>query len=189
MTFSVTSSSGTPNGTVRISDANGGGCTGNAPSGSCSYTPSGSGSRTITATYEGNQSFQGSSDTDQHTVNEPPPPQPAATTTTITNHNPEPSDPGQQITVSFTVTSGSGTPGGTVTITDESGGGCTGSAPSGNCSYTPNGTGSRTISATYEGNASFQGSSATAQHTVNEPPPAQTISVGVPPGSVRNEET
>ena len=133
----------------------------------------------------GTQSFQGSSDTDQHTVNEPPPPPPAATTTTITNHNPEPSDPGQQITVSFTVTSGSGTPGGTVTITDANGGGCTGSAPSGNCSYTPNGTGSRTISATYEGNSSFQGSSATEQHTVNEPP-AQTISVGAPPGDVRD---
>ncbi|MFL5448275.1 MAG: PKD domain-containing protein, partial [Gemmatimonadales bacterium] len=98
-------------------------------------------------------------------------PPPANTTTTITSHNPDPSDPGQQITVSFTVTSGSGTPDGTVTISDANGGGCSGDAPSGNCSYTPNGTGSRTITATYGGSAGFQRSSDTEQHTVNEPPP------------------
>jgi PKD repeat protein len=70
----VASSSGSPDGSVRVSDANGGGCTGNAPSGSCSYTPNGTGSRTITATYDGNASFAGSSDTEEHTVSEPPPP-------------------------------------------------------------------------------------------------------------------
>jgi PKD repeat protein len=115
---------------------------------------------------------QGGTASRDHDVDAKAPP-PASTTTTITSDTPEPSDPGQQITVSFTVTSGSGTPGGTVTISDANGGGCTGDAPSGSCSYTPNGTGNRTITATYGGNAGFQGSSDTEQHTVNEPPPNQ----------------
>jgi PKD repeat protein len=113
---------------------------------------------------------QGATDSRDHDAEATAPP-PASTTTTITSHNPDPSDPGQQITVSFTVTSASGTPDGTVTISDANGGGCTGNAPSGSCSYTPNGSGSRTITATYGGSAGFQPSSDTEQHTVNQPPP------------------
>jgi PKD repeat protein len=104
-------------------------------------------------------------------VEAPPPPPPGGTTTTITGDDPDPSTPGQTITVSFSVTSSSGTPTGTVRVTDERGGGCTGSAPSGGCSYVPQGVGIRTITATYEGNSSFSSSSAAAQHTVTEPPP------------------
>ena len=74
MSFTVTSPGGSPTGKVEIRDANGGGCDGDAPSGSCSYKPNGSGERTITATYQGSPSFAGSSDTEQHTVNQPPPP-------------------------------------------------------------------------------------------------------------------
>jgi PKD repeat protein len=167
VSFRVNSSSGTPTGSVQVSDQNGGGCAGSAPEGSCSYTPIGFGSRTITATYQGNSSFNGSSDTEEHTVTTPP----AGTTTTITGDGPDPSDPGVPITVSFTVSSASGTPTGNVEVTDQNGGGCNGNAPSDSCSYTPNGTGSRTITATYEGNSSFNGSSDTEEHTVNTPPP------------------
>jgi PKD repeat protein len=170
VSFTVTSSSGTPTGSVQVTDQNGGGCSGSAPSGTCSYTPSGVGSRTITATYQGNSSFSGSSDTESHTVNTPPPP-PAGTLTTITADTPDPSDQGAAVTVSFTVTSLSGTPSGPVHVTDPNGGGCTGSAPSDSCSYTPNGTGTRTITATYQGNSGFNGSSDTEEHTVNAPPP------------------
>jgi PKD repeat protein len=125
----------------------------------------------------------GATDTRQHDAEAKPAP-PAKTTTQITSDNPDPSDPGQQITVTFTVASGSGTPGGPVTISDANGGGCTGNAPSGNCSYTPNGTGSRTITATYGGSASFQGSSDTEQHTVNQPPPPNEAPTAAfnPPG-------
>jgi PKD repeat protein len=171
VSFTVTSPSGTPAGNVQVTDGIGGGCTGSAPSGSCSYTPGGTGTRTITAMFLGNSSFSGSSDTEEHTVNAPPPPPPAGTTTTITGDGPDPSDPGASITVSFTVASSSGTPTGTVEVTDQNGGGCTGSAPSDSCSYTPNGTGSRTITATYQGNPSFNGSEDTEEHTVNTPPP------------------
>jgi len=83
VSFTVTASSGTPNGQVTISDQNGGGCTGNAPSGSCSYTPNGTGARTIMAGYSGNSSFNGSTDTETHTVNEPPPPPNGAPTAVI----------------------------------------------------------------------------------------------------------
>jgi hypothetical protein len=175
----VTSESGTPTGTVTVSDANGGGCTGSAPSGSCTYTPNGTGTRTITASYEGNASFQSSNDTEQHTVAEPPPPE--GTTTEITAVNPEPSDPGAPVTVSFAVTSGSGIPNGNVRITDQNGDGCTGNAPSGDCTYTPNGSGTFTITATYEGNSSFQESSASRQHTINQPNAAPLAIVGSRP--------
>jgi large repetitive protein len=176
VSFTVTASSGTPTGTVVVSDERGGGCTGSAPSGNCTYTPAGTGTRTITARYEGSASFRGSSGAAEHTVNEPPPPPPASTTTTITSDNPDPSIPGEQITVTFTVTSASGTPTGNVQVSDANGGGCSGNAPSDSCTYTPSGTGERTITATYEGNSSFEGSADTEVHTVNEtpPPPAET---------------
>jgi PKD repeat protein len=64
---------------VQVTDPNGGSCTGSAPSGNCSYVPGGVGTRMITATYQGNSSFTGSSDTEPHTVNAPPPPNQAPT--------------------------------------------------------------------------------------------------------------
>ncbi|HET6777722.1 MAG TPA: Ig-like domain repeat protein, partial [Gemmatimonadales bacterium] len=166
VSFSVSSSEGAPTGEVVVSDANGGGCSGSAPTGSCSYTPNGTGTRTITATYSGSSSFNGSSGTAEHTVTPPP----AGTSTSILGITPEPSDPGSEITVSFTVSSSGGTPTGSVEVADANGGGCSGSAPSGSCSYTPNGSGNRTITATYGGNSSFAGSSDTEAHVVTEPP-------------------
>ncbi|HEY3011767.1 MAG TPA: PKD domain-containing protein [Gemmatimonadales bacterium] len=74
VSFTVSSASGAPSGTVTVSDAGGGGCTGNAPSDSCTYTPGGTGLRAITATYQGNSSFAESTDTEDHTVEAPPPP-------------------------------------------------------------------------------------------------------------------
>ncbi len=188
VSFTVSSPGGTPSGTVTVSDANGGGCTGSAPSGSCSYTPTGTGSRTITATYEGNSSFDESSDTEEHTVTTPPPP-PASTSTTITGDNPDPSDPGQPITVSFTVTSESGTPAGNVLVTADGGGGCTATVADGSCSLTP-GAGTSTITASYEGTSAFTSSSDTESHGFNPPPAAGTttsIRSISPEPSVENE--
>jgi PKD repeat protein len=104
-------------------------------------------------------------------VNAPQPPPPGQTRTTITGDSPDPSDPGVAITVSFSVTAASGSPTGAVHITDQNGGGCEGQAPAGSCSYTPSGTGKRTITATYDGSTGFAGSSDTEDHTVTEPPP------------------
>lgn len=71
VTFTVTSSSGTPTGNVQVIYPLGGSCSASVATGSCQYTPGGTGARTITATYEGNSGFSGSSDTEEHTVNPP----------------------------------------------------------------------------------------------------------------------
>ena len=71
--FTVTSPAGNPTGDVVVSDPEGGTCTGQAPSGSCTYVPAGSGGRTVTAAYQGNSSFRGSLDAEEHTVTQPNP--------------------------------------------------------------------------------------------------------------------
>jgi PKD repeat protein len=96
----------------------------------------------------------------------------AQTTTTITSDSPDPSVAGKSITVRVLVTSPSGTPSGDVLVTDPEGGNCTSRAPSGSCTLKPGGVGPRTLTATYQGNSSFSGSSDTEQHRVNEAPQA-----------------
>src|SRR5262245_17166479 len=92
-------------------------------------------------------------------------PVPAASTTQITGANPSPSFPTQPVTVAFRVSAQSGTPTGTVTVTDGAVS-CTASAPAGQCSLTLATTGSRTLTASYAGSASFTPSSGTATHEV-----------------------
>jgi hypothetical protein len=90
---------------------------------------------------------------------------PALTTTQITSVNPEPSFPTQPVTVGFAVASILGAPSGTVTVTDGTVS-CTASAPTGQCSLAPTAAGSKTLTATYAGSATFAASSGTAQHQV-----------------------
>jgi hypothetical protein len=93
------------------------------------------------------------------------------TVTTIVSDAPDPSTAGVPITVQFTVTSGSGTPTGSVTVAD-GGDTCSGtlSNGSGSCSLTLTNTGSRTLTATYAGGDGFGSSSDTKSHTVQAPP-------------------
>jgi hypothetical protein len=96
----------------------------------------------------------------------------ASSTTTITNINPSSTVVGQPYTVSFTVTvapPASGTPTGTVTVSDGTGTApCTGSAPNGSCSLTSTTAGTKSVIATYAGDANFAGgASAPVSHTVN----------------------
>src|SRR5439155_1147151 len=96
-----------------------------------------------------------------HTVNQ------AATATTITTVAPEPSTVGQATTVSFSVTSSSGTPTGTVTVSDGTEG-CSGTVAAGSCSVTFPTAGAKTLVATYAGDGTFAGSTSTGVgHTVN----------------------
>jgi uncharacterized repeat protein (TIGR01451 family) len=111
--FTVTAQapgSGTPTGNVTVSDGTVS-CTGSVGSaGSCTLTPTTAGAKTLTATYAGDSNFNGSSDTENHQVN------PAATTTTVTS-SPNPSLPGQDVTITANVTAnapGAGTPTGQV---------------------------------------------------------------------------
>jgi hypothetical protein len=73
--FTVTSSSGTPTGSVTVADGSDT-CSGTLSngSGSCSLTLTNSGSRTLTASYAGDGGFGPSSDTESHVVQAAPAP-------------------------------------------------------------------------------------------------------------------
>jgi PKD repeat protein len=57
VSFTVTSGDEVPDGNVQVSDGAGAGCTDTVATGSCSFLPSSTGPRTITAAYQGNSSF------------------------------------------------------------------------------------------------------------------------------------
>ncbi len=111
----------------------------------------------------------------------------SATTTTITADTPDPSVPGQAVMVSVTVTgSGGVAPTGIVAITGADVN-CTItlSAGSGSCAATFNTAGSKTLTATYSGDAAHASSSDTESHTVNKGNSTTTITADTPdPSSV-----
>jgi large repetitive protein len=164
VSVNVTGSGATPTGTVAItgSDSN---CTVTltSGSGSCNVIFNASGAKTLTATYGGDSNYTGSSDTESHTVG----PAKAASATTITSHTPDPSVPGQAVVVSVTVNgAGAPTPSGTVDITGASTN-CSillSSSGSGSCSVVFNTAGAKTLTASYNGDASYATSSGTANH-------------------------
>ena len=83
----------------------------------------------------------------------------AGSTTKITSSAPNPSAPGQAVVASFTV-GGNGSPSGTVTVAASTGESCTGtlSGSAGSCSLTFVTVGSRTLTASYSGDANFSSS-------------------------------
>jgi adhesin/invasin len=95
----------------------------------------------------------------------------APTVTTITDDSPDPSQAGGQVTVQFTVAAATGTPDGSVRVSDGSDQ-CTGtlSGGQGSCSLVLSTAGSRTLTAEYQGSSGFAASSGTAPHTVTAPP-------------------
>jgi hypothetical protein len=175
-------SSGTPSGNVTITVAGGAEtCTGTVAAGSCVLALTSAGSRTLTATYEGNTGFNGSSDTETHTVTQ------ANTTLTSLTDSPDPSVTGQPYTVGFTLNvtaPGAGTPTGTVTVTDGTGGMCTATLPATSCSLTSTSIGVKTVTFTYNGDANFNTSSNTAGHLVNKANTTTTINADTPDPSV-----
>jgi adhesin/invasin len=102
---------------------------------------------------------------------------PASTNTSITSDAPDPSAPGQAVTVIFEVTSPGGTPSGTVQVTASGGSeSCSGSVSAGQCQITLTAEGSRTLTATYQGSSTFLSSSDNTSHNVvtpDQPPIAQ----------------
>ena len=137
----------------------------------------------------------------------------AATTTTLTS--PASITLGQTVNVGATVAvlaPGSGTPTGTITISDGgvgAGESCTITLPATNCSLTPSAAGNQTLIATYSGDSSFAASSAsgsllvstraTAITLTSSPNPSKagepvtltatvTVTVSPPAGSVSGSE-
>jgi hypothetical protein len=92
---------------------------------------------------------------------------PEPSVTTITADGPDPSAPNQSVAVRVTVTGGSSTPTGTVGITGTDAN-CqiTLSGGAGSCNVTFTSTGSKTITATYNGDATHTYSPDTAPHNV-----------------------
>lgn len=143
--------------------------------GSCALAFPTAGTHQLTATYTGDGNFLGSTSPEvSHTVNK------AGTTMVIGSDAPDPSLVGVAVTVPWNLTSpGSAPLTGTVTVT-VGGGGETCSAPAslggGSCPLTFLETGSRPITATYSGDANYNGSNDSEPHTVtapNAPPTAQ----------------
>ena len=81
----------------------------------------------------------------------------APTTTTITADTPDPSTIGAPVQVAYSVSAASGTPTGAVTVTDGIDR-CTGTVASGSCAIVLSTPGTRTLTATYAGDAAYQGS-------------------------------
>jgi hypothetical protein len=130
-------------------------------------TPPTAGSKSITAAYQGDSNYAGStSGAVSHTVNK------ADTSVTITNASTLSSTAtvvGQSIAVNWNVTvdaPGSGTPTGTVTVSG--GSGCSASVAAGTCNITGTSFGPITINAAYGGDDNYNGStSSDVIHTVN----------------------
>ncbi len=162
----VTSGGGTPTGTVSVSDGAAQCTTPALSSGaaSCNLASTTAGAKTLTASYAAQGVFAASQGTTAHTVNK------ANSTTAIPSATPSPSGVGQAVTVNYTVQAvapGAGTPTGNVTVSISGGSeSCTASVASGSCQLTPLSAGSRTLTASYPGDANFNASSGTRPHTV-----------------------
>jgi hypothetical protein len=153
--------------------------------GSCSVVFNTIGSKAITATYSGDSNYSTSSALAGHTVAN-------VSTTTITSQLPNPSYPGDVVTVNFTVSGAGVTPTGTVDVTGADSP-CAGIALAGDgtgtCTVTFDTAGAKILTATFaSGDLNYTASSGTASHTVNKGPSTTTIGVVTPnPSSAPNE--
>jgi len=108
--FRVTSTAGTPTGTLTLSDGTAS-CTGTAPTGQCTIAPATAGTKTITARYGGSGTFAASSASASHEVK-------LAPTATSLSSSPNPSEREQVVTFSVAVTSSFGMPTGSVHLVE-----------------------------------------------------------------------
>ena len=145
-------------------------CTATITAGTCNLTSTSVGApKNITAVFPGDASYTTSTSTAKtHTVNK------ASTTTAITTDLSTPTAINQAYTVAFTVTvtsPGSGTPTGTVNVSDGTGGTCSATVAVGSCSLTSTSGGVKTITAVYAGDTNFNTSTSPGvSHTVSQAP-------------------
>lgn len=185
---------GNPTGNVVVTDNGNTFCTGTvAATGSCSAPVTSAGAHSFVATYQGDANYNASpasAPATAHTVNK------ADTTAAILTDTPDPTVPGQSFTVTYSVAvtaPGSNSPTaatGNVMVTDGVDS-CTGTVAAGQCSITLNTVGSRNLTATYQGDANFNASpaSANAPHTVNKINTTTTVVSSKNPSDVGNNVT
>lgn len=109
--------------------------------------------------------------------------EPIATSTIITNDTPDPSAFGQPYTVSVLVNAVSGSPSGTVTVSDGSGNQCSDSSIVGgiaSCQLLSTSLGNKTLTASYSGSVLHAPSSDTETHTVVQASTTTTITGDAP---------
>jgi Bacterial Ig-like domain (group 3)/Divergent InlB B-repeat domain len=156
LTATVTSSGGTPTGTVNFSDGGALNVTEPLSGGVATFSTAALsvGSHSITATYGGDSNFQGStSPMLTQVVN-------SSSTTTALKSSLNPSTVGQTVTLTATVTSSGGTPTGTVNFSDGGALNVTEPLSGGVATFSTASlsVGSHSITATYGGDSNFQGS-------------------------------
>jgi hypothetical protein len=166
--FSVTSPYGTPTGNVTVSDGSVN-CSATVATGNCALTFTTAGSKNLTVTYAGDSNFSGSNTTvnSAHTVNK-------ANTATALVASLSTSVFGQSVTFTATVSvsaPGAGNPTGSVAFKDGAATLGTVTLSGGAAVFTTSGlaAGAHTITAQYNGNSNFNGStSPAAAVTVNK---------------------
>jgi hypothetical protein len=97
----------------------------------------------------------------------------ANTTATIGTDTPDPSNVGQNVTVTYSVAvtaPGGGTPGGNVVVADGATTICTGTVAAGQCTGQMNTAGNRSLTATYQGDSNYNASAASSSvsHVVGQ---------------------
>ena len=159
-TATVSSSSGTPTGTVLFYDGTTELGSGTLTDGSAAYTTSSLtvGSHTIKAVYEGDASHESSSATLVQVVLEP------LASTSVLTCSPNPAAYGATVTCTDTVSGSASTPTGTVTFYDGTTELGTGTLSSGAATYSTSSlsVGSHTITAVYAGTSPYAGSTSNA---------------------------
>ncbi len=181
VTVSPASGAGTPTGSVTISDGAGASCNAvlSGGAGSCSLTSTSAGTKTLTGNYGGDSNWNSASDTTTHVVNK------ASTASQITAVSSASTVYGEDYTVTASVAAvapGAGTAGGTITISDNDSNTCTITLAggTGSCDIASTAVGTKTLTASYNGDANYQTSTDTESHTVLIASSATSISTVVP---------
>ena len=189
LTATVSGSGGPPTGTVTFLDGNAALGTAMLDAGGTATLPTAAlaaGPHSLTASYGGDSTFSGSSSSAlPYTVSQ------AGTTTSLSSSNPN-STQGQSVTFTAAVASNtSGTPTGTVTFLDGATtlGTAVLSGGQANLSTSTLSVATHTISAQYNGDSNFMGSSAVITQTVNAAPADFTISASPSSATVRHGKT
>lgn len=161
----VAPGAGTPSGTVTVNASTGESCTATLPASTCAIVFNTVGSRNVSARYPGSASFALSmSAARSHVVN------PAGSTTTLSSSTPNPSTPGQSVSVTWSVAvnpPGSSALAGLVTVTASGGSEtCQAALPATSCAITLTVPGARTLTASFGGSATVAASAATIAHVV-----------------------